>query len=158
MFHSNFHSYFQIAPLASGRSTGIFLFPEIWNLIFSWFSNYQDEILSVDHFLPSSWPVEHFSSSVWLLSFLWPLWFTLAQIFGLAQGVLICGNPFGPSHWPFRIYVLSQGSKKVGFEVGHLSAYVTTNLAHYSQQLSEAHFPTLLELTLNLECFLAGSI
>ena len=51
-------------------------------------------------------------------------------MFVLGQDVPVCGNPFGPSHWPFRIYFLSQGSKKVDFEVGHLSAHVTTNMAH----------------------------
>ena len=64
---------------------------------FSGFPNYQDGNFSVDHFLPSNWPVDHFSSSISLLSFLWLLWFTLAQSYALVKGVLVSGNAFGLS-------------------------------------------------------------
>ena len=39
--------------------------------------------------------MEHFSSTVCLLSFLWLLWFTLAQIFVLGQGVPVVAIPLG---------------------------------------------------------------
>ena len=148
-FYSNFHSYFQIPPLASGRSSdssglsdstflilqlfsteeccslsfsltlsvhmssssilsscfpdfsGHFLDKDILettvrSISFSWFSRLSGCNLSVDHFL--NWPVDHFSSSICLLSLLWLLWFTLAHSFAFGQGVPLCGNALWSSH------------------------------------------------------------
>ena len=148
-FYPNFHSYFQIPPLASGRSSdssglsdstflilqlfsteeccslsfsltlsvhmssssilsscfpdfsGHFLDKDILEttvrfISFSWFSRLSGCNLSVDHFL--SWPVDHFSSSICLLSLLWLLWFTLAHSFAFGQGVQLCGNALWSSH------------------------------------------------------------
>ena len=156
LFYSNFHSYFQIPPLASGRSSDSSGLSDSTFLILQLFST--EECCSLSFSLTLS---VHMSSSSILSSFFpdFPdyqdatyqlIIFSIGQwtaslpqfasflsfcSFGsLLLIVLLLGKVYHFVAMPFGLATSLSGFtslvkevRKVGFEVGHLSAHVTTN-------------------------------